>query len=157
LCKSKGTNCEATIGDENPIIFDPIRPQHKINSNNSTLSSNSDTECISNLSLSSMSSDKDSINCENINNDVTLEDCSVSYIAGYFGYKCMNKFNCDICQNELSVDKNLNDKKQLHLLNKNNTSIENESGLNAPSNSLNNVVNKVLNIFEKNYKNYLHK
>jgi len=92
LCTSKGTNCEATIGDENPIIFDLVRPQYKINSNNSTLSSNSDTECISNLSFSSMSSDEDSINSENINNDVILEDYSVSYFAGYLGYKCMKFF-----------------------------------------------------------------
>lgn len=157
LCTSKGTNCEATMGDENPVIFDPVRPQNNCNSNSSALSSYSDSECISNLSFSSMSSDEDSINSTNIKNDVTLEDCSVTYFAGYLGYKCIKKFNCDHCQNELFVDKNLNDKKQLHLLNKNYTQIENESGLKAPSNSLNNVVNKILNIFENNYKNYLHK
>jgi len=39
-----------------------------------------------------MSSDEDSINNENINNDVTLEDCFVSYFAGYLGYKLMKYF-----------------------------------------------------------------
>jgi len=56
------------------------------------LSSNSDTEGISNLFFSSMSSDEDSINSENINNDVTLEESSVSSFAGYLGYKCMKYF-----------------------------------------------------------------
>jgi len=49
LCSSKGTNCEATIGDENPVIFDSVRPQNKTNSNST--SSHSDTESIYNLSL----------------------------------------------------------------------------------------------------------
>jgi hypothetical protein len=44
----------------------------------------------------------------------------------------MKKFNCNHCQLELFTDKNLNDKKQLLLLNKNYTSIYNESGLKAP-------------------------
>jgi len=46
----------------------------------------------------------------------------------------MKKFKCYHCQNELFVKKNLNDKKQLHLLNKKYASIkENDSGLKAPS------------------------
>jgi len=55
------------------------------------------------------------------------------------------------------MDKNLNNKKQLLLLNKNYISINNESGLKAPSNNFNKVVNKILNIFENNYENYLNK
>jgi len=56
---------------------------------------------ISNLFLSSISTDEDPINNENINNDVTFEDCSVSYFAGHFGYKCMKKItvSCDHYQN----------------------------------------------------------
>jgi len=55
------------------------------------------------------------------------------------------------------MDKNLNDKKQLLLLNKNYISINNESELKAPSNNFNNFTNKILNIFENNYENYLNK
>lgn len=69
----------------------------------------------------------------------------------------MNKFNCNNCQLELFMDKNLNDKKQLLLLNKNYISINNESELKAPSNNFNNFTNKILNIFENNYENYLNK
>ena len=155
LCTSKGTNCETTQ-DVNPVIIDPVRPLNKINFNSSKLSSDSDTECNSNLSLCFLSSDEDSVNTDN-NTDVTLEDCSVTYFAGYLGYKCMKKFNCNHCQLELFTNKNLNDKKQLFLLNKNYISINNESGLKAPSNNFNNVINKILNIFENNYENYLNK
>jgi len=78
LCTSKGTNCEVTHEDDNnnnynPVIIDPVRPLNKINVDSSTLSSDSDTESNSNLSLWFLSSD-----IEN-NTDVTLEDCSVTY------------------------------------------------------------------------------
>lgn len=69
----------------------------------------------------------------------------------------MKKFNCNHCQNELIIDKNLNDKKQLLLLNKNYTSIDNENGLKAPAVEFNNVINKILNIFEDNFEKHLHK
>lgn len=111
LCTSKGTNCEATQEDENPVLIDPVLPPKK-NNPRSSISSDSDTEYISNISFSSsISTDEGSINNENIINDVTLEDCSVTYFAGYLGYKCMKKFDCNHCQNELFIDKNLNDKK----------------------------------------------
>ena len=158
LCTSKGTNCEVTQEDNNPIVIDPVRPKNKVNCISPTLNSDSDTEFISNLSLfASISSDEDSVNNETIGNDVTLEDCSVSYFAGYLGFKCLNKFNCNHCQHELFTNKNLTDKKQLLLLNKNYSSINNKIGLKAPSNNFNNVINKILNIFENHYINYLHK
>jgi hypothetical protein len=117
LCTSTRTNCEATLEDYNPIIIDLIRPRYQVNSNDSSLNSDSDTECISNLSLfSSISSDEDSIKNVNIDNDVTLEDCSVAYFARYLGYKCIKKFNCNFCQQELFTNKNVCDKKQLLLL-----------------------------------------
>jgi predicted component of type VI protein secretion system len=68
----------------------------------------------------------------------------------------MKKFHCKLCQHESFTDNNLNDKKQFFILNKNYTSIDSESKLKAPSNNFNNVINKILNIFENNYKNYLH-
>lgn len=55
--------------------------------------------------------------------------------------------------NYLSIKTSM-DKKQLHRLHKNYTSIENESRLKAPSN---NIVYTILNIFVNDYKNYLHK
>lgn len=159
LCTSKGTNCEATQEDNNPVIIDPVSSLSKTNVNSSTLSSDSDsdTDCNSNLSLCFFSSDEDSVKTDNIDNHVTLEDCSVTYFSGYLGYKCIKKFDCNHCQLELFIDKNLNDKKQILLLNKNYSSIDNESGLKAPSNNFNNVINTILNIFENNYENYLNK
>jgi hypothetical protein len=72
-------------------------------------------------------------------------------------YKCIKKFNCNFCQQELFTNKNLCDKKQLLLLNKNYTPINDVSELKAPSNNFNNVINKILNVFENNHKNYFHK
>ena len=62
LCTSKGTNCEVTQEDDNPVIIDPVRPLNKINFNSSTLSADSDKESNSNLSLCFSSSDEDSVN-----------------------------------------------------------------------------------------------
>jgi len=56
-CTSKGTNCEVTKEDDNPVVIDPVRPLNKIHFNSSTLSSDSDTESNSNLSLCFLSSD----------------------------------------------------------------------------------------------------
>jgi hypothetical protein len=67
-----------------------IKPPNKVNSNFST-SSDSDTQCISNLSLSSISLDEDFIDNDNINCNFSLEDCPVTYFAGYLGYKCIEK------------------------------------------------------------------
>ncbi|KAL4149559.1 hypothetical protein QTP88_003486 [Uroleucon formosanum] len=83
LYTSKGTNCEVTHEDDNPVIINTIRPLNKINFNGST---SSDSESNSNLSLCFLSSDEDSVNIDN-NTDVTLEDCSITYFAGYLGYK----------------------------------------------------------------------
>jgi hypothetical protein len=69
----------------------------------------------------------------------------------------MKKFNCKLCQHELFTNKNLNDKNQFFLLNKNYSLVDSKSGLKAPSNNFNNVINTILNIFENKYKNYLQK
>jgi len=34
---------------------------------------------------------------------VTLEDCSVTYFAGYLAFKCINKFDCEYCKGELTI------------------------------------------------------
>ena len=89
-----------------------------------------------------MSTDENNyFNIKNVNNDVNLENCSVTYFVVYLGYKCMKKFNCSYCQCDLFTDKNLNNEKQLLLINKNYTLIDNENGLKTPSNYFNNVIN----------------
>lgn len=94
---------------------------------------------------------------EIITNKITLEDCSVTYFAGYLAYKCNKKFNCHKCQNNLFTDKNLNEKRQLLLINKNYSSFDQDGGLKAPSFSLNKIINRALEIFENNFVKIQHK
>lgn len=32
---------------------------------------------------------------------ISLENCSNSYFAGYLGYKCFNEYKCNYCKNKL--------------------------------------------------------
>jgi len=86
-----------------------------------------------------------------------LEDCSVTYFAGYLAYKCIKKFNCHFCQNIFLTSKDLNEKNQILLINKNYSSFENNNtGLKAPSISFNEIINHSLDIFENySFKNKL--
>lgn len=153
LYASKGANCEAIQEVEESIILpEDVTQIDKCNSK-----SDSDTEFDSNLFISSS---KNSIESPNQNKvGFTLEDCSVTYFAGYLGYRVIKKIGCNQCKNELLLsDINLNEQNQLLLLNKNYTTvISSEKGLRAPSGVLNSIVNEALNIFEINYKKILHK
>lgn len=43
-------------------------------------------------------SSSDSIVINTTNNKTSLENCAVSYFAGYLAYKCLNNFNCEECK-----------------------------------------------------------
>jgi len=79
---------------------------------------------------------------------VTLDDCSVTYFASYLAFKCIKKFNCEYCKGELIIEKDLNDKNQMLIINKNYSSFINS--LKAPTEMLNCIIDNILNIFEKN-------
>lgn len=61
------------------------------------------SSCSSNLSLSSLSS-IEVFSEENDPPNVTLEDCSNAYFAGYLGKKCVDKFKCSICEGNMLKD-----------------------------------------------------
>lgn len=65
---------------------------------------------------------------ETISNNVSLEDCSITF----FAYKCNKKFNRHHCKNNLFTDKNFNEKRQLFLTNENYSSFYHDERLNAP-------------------------
>jgi hypothetical protein len=66
-----------------------------------------------------------------IPNDITLEDCSVTYFSGYLAHKCIKKFNCNDCIEHLTTKRDLNDKNQLLLVHKNCSDIDRDTGLQA--------------------------
>lgn len=152
ICTSTGTNCETPqeTDDHDTIQFDVVTPL--CTNTDIILDTSSDTE--SNISFNTEEL------CpvdEIITNKITLEDCSVTYFAGYLAYKCDKKFNCHQCQNNLFTDKNLNEKRQLLLINKNYSSFDQDGGLKAPSFSLNKIINRALEIFEDNFVKIQHK
>lgn len=81
----------------------------------------------------------------------------MTYFAGYLAYKCMNKFNCDDCKKYLSKEKSLTDKNQILLVHKNYSDIEMNTGLMAPSDHLNKVIDRTLAIFETTFEKVHHK
>jgi hypothetical protein len=94
---------------------------------------------------------------EKVNKTITLEDCSVTYFSGYLAYKCLKKFNCIECKINLIIEKNLNDKNQILLIHKNYSDIEKYTGLMAPSNQLNHIIDRTLSMFETTFKKFQHK
>lgn len=65
---------------------------------NDLMNEDSSASNYSSLSLSSLSSiDQEPL--EEHQPQVTLENCSNSYFAGYLSKKCYDKFKCDICAN----------------------------------------------------------
>jgi len=123
--------------------------------NKNDIHSLSDSESTSSLtSTSSFKSEK--IEAEK-NTIITLEDCSVIYFSGYLAYKCIKKFNCEVCKVNLTSEKNLNNKNQILLIYKNYPDINKDAGLMAPSISLNNVIDRALNIFENIFEQIQHK
>lgn len=76
----------------------------------------------------------------------------------YLAYKCIKKFNCHFCQNNFLTSKDLNEKNQTLLINKNYSSFENDNiGLKAHSISFNKIINHSLDIFEKYFETYSYK
>lgn len=98
LYASKGANCEAIQEVEESIILsEDVTQIDKCNSK-----SDSDTKCDSNLSISSSKNPIESPNQNKVG--FTLEDCSVTYFAGYLGYRVIKKFGCNQCKNELLLE-----------------------------------------------------
>lgn len=88
---------------------------------------------------------------------LTLEDCSVSYFAGYLAFKCLNKFHdCENCIKALiKKEIDLNDEAQLLILNKSydyNRSIK----LKMPSNSLIKLINLAISGFNLHFESMVH-
>lgn len=80
----------------------------------------------------------------------SLEDCSVTYFAGYLGYICVKKFHCNLCQEYFLSNIDLNDEDQLLIINKMYENIT-SGGLLAPTKQFRNIVNESLRIFERYY------
>lgn len=152
LCTSKGANCEdIDNGEEEPNNHESILlsiDQSKINENSS------DTEESLSISVNSTSTSNSS-NEEYSESTVSLEDCSVTYFAGYLAFKCIKKFNCKYCECQLVTEKLLDEKNQLLILNKNYSSLD--TGLKAPTKDFNNIIDRILNIFEKKFDNLQHR
>lgn len=153
LCTSTATNCEPIQDDTNDLISIDV---DKISTNTETIETYSDDE--SSISSSSSADNKLKL-IDEIQTDITitLEDCSVTYFAGYLIYKCYKKFNCHHCQNNLQTNNNLNDKNQLLLIHKNYSSYQNDIALKAPSIDFNKIINRVLDIFEKYFDKIQYK
>jgi len=54
---------------------------------------------------------------ENIENTKTnLEDCSITYFAGYLAKRCVDNFNCTYCKNIMLTDKEDIDQNKMLIL-----------------------------------------
>lgn len=61
------------------------------------------------------------------------------------------------CKKNLTVDKCLSDKNQILLIQKNYSDIEKHTGLMAPSDQLNHIIDRSLIIFETTFEKFQHK
>ncbi|KAE9521917.1 hypothetical protein AGLY_017724 [Aphis glycines] len=154
LITSKGTNCESSQNIDNPaLVQDVITPDKTINEGSESCSDTASSS--SSSSPTKIISEK--YNTKKINESITLEDCSVTYFSGYLAYKCIKKFNCIECKINLIIEKSLSDKNQILLIHKNYYDIEKYTGLMAPSNQLNHIIDRTLSIFETTFQKLQYK
>jgi hypothetical protein len=82
----------------------------------------------------------------------TLETCSITYFSGYLVKKCLEKYECAVCQkNLINENKNLEDTNQILILNKTYNFVEQTQGLKAPSNLIIKTTKICLNIFKEHF------
>lgn len=74
-----------------------------------------DDDTSESISLESEESESFSV----IENDPSLEECSVIYFGGYLAKKCMDHFKCSNCEKTLLSDDDLTDKNDILLFYKN--------------------------------------
>lgn len=104
---------------------------------------------------SSSSSESEPENIENTK--TTLEDCSITYFAGYFAKRCVDNFNCTYCKNIMLTDKEDIDQNKMLILYKTFEHIDplstGRGGLKMPTNWQINVCRISLKIFENHFQN----
>jgi hypothetical protein len=88
---------------------------------------------------------------------VTLQDCSEMYFAGYLIKKCLDKFNCSMCSEKLQIqDTEIDDARQLLIINKTYDSNLTYTKLKKPSKSITDFVSGALVILQKIIDNKPH-
>lgn len=86
----------------------------------------------------------------------TLEECSITYFAGYLAKSCIQNFhNCDLCNKNLLKNADLDDEKQLLILNKS-YDFSSSVILKVPSDDLLELVDLSLNVFNTHFHEILH-
>lgn len=89
---------------------------------------------------------------------VTLEECSVSYFAGYLVHVLLKEFNCITCK-DLRINSDLQDGRELLLLHKSycpGKTLQMQ-GLKAPSDEFKEIIDSSLQIYESYVKKIFHK
>jgi hypothetical protein len=130
VCTSKGINCEQNLDTEADHTIYINNQQSNITCLDNYIDL-SDTESL----LSSSSNDSyNNLNKDTQKVEVTLEDCTVVYFAGYLAHICLKKFNCNSCESQLITDTDINNKDQLFITHKNYENFENikTNGLKSP-------------------------
>lgn len=86
----------------------------------------------------------------------SLEQCSVTYFAGWLAKKCNDKFKCIKCLQVMTVNTDLDDKKQLLILEKTYGNAENTK-LKCPSETFYQVIDVCLTNYELQFDIVKHK
>lgn len=97
---AEGSNCEE---NEDEMIF------HTLDKKTGEISDSDSVNSLISSEVSSASS----------RSSANLEECSLTYFAGYLIRQLLNKFQCELCKKRFLGKRNLNDKKQVLLLHKN--------------------------------------
>lgn len=90
-------------------------------------------------------------NCETIkvNNHISLENCSVKYFSGALLNKCMRKFKCVKCEEQLQIKKTDLSRNHHLIYNRNYSNITKNNGLKAPHDLFYEIIYISSTIFEK--------
>lgn len=148
-----------------PTILSNCEPDNDINlfsrddgSTENCSGDESDSSSSTTLSLSSLSS-IDVPMLEEFEAQVTLEDCSNSYFAGYLGNKCFTKFKCDKCLNIMikSDEENQFNQQEFLIFCRNYDSKICDTFLKRPTHSFTQFINLAQKIIKKIVEKMPHK
>lgn len=90
-----------------------------------------------------------------VKNVVTLEECSLTYFAGYLAKSCLAKYHCNICSNNLLKEFDLDDDKQLLILNKTYSCCKGIK-LKMPSDNLLRLIDMAIICYNIHFNNIVH-
>lgn len=154
--------CNCEVDQDNFLTLDALKENDVVlNTCQSDMNTNFINENINSIYTFQNSDDSNEYSSESeLENDeqnFTLEDCSISYFAGYLAKRCIDNFQCENCKQVLLNKEIYNNSNEILIMYKTYEQIDfsKNEGLKKPSIWLIKICKISLNIFKNTFKNIM--